>query len=100
MFRATIFVHYQVVLIQSLSTLSTIPPPLISVYNWGRSYYCLRCRFLVIDLNTIDCINLCPSVPKGIRYLQYRRRFILQKYLKIYKSALKFIFIIYEELKL
>jgi hypothetical protein len=31
MFRATIFVHHQVVLIQSLSTLSAIPPPFINV---------------------------------------------------------------------
>jgi hypothetical protein len=32
----TIFGHHQVVLIQSLSVLSPIPPPLANVYNWGK----------------------------------------------------------------
>jgi hypothetical protein len=33
---ATVFGHHKVVLIQSLSTLSAIPPPLASVYNWEK----------------------------------------------------------------
>jgi hypothetical protein len=42
---ATIFGHHQVVLLQSLSTLSANPHPLANVYNWGRSYCCLQCSF-------------------------------------------------------
>jgi hypothetical protein len=34
---ATIFGHHQVVLIQSLSTLSAVPLPLANVHNWAWS---------------------------------------------------------------
>jgi hypothetical protein len=53
------------VLIQSLSTLSAIPLPLVNVYNWGKVM--LLFTMQVIDLNTVNHMNLCPSVPKGIR---------------------------------
>jgi hypothetical protein len=53
---SNIFGHHQVVLIQPISTLSPLPHPLANVYNWGRSYCCLQCRFLVIDSN--KCCNL------------------------------------------
>jgi hypothetical protein len=50
-FVAPVFGYHQVVLIQSLSTLSTIPLPLDNVYNWGKVILLLECRFLVVDLN-------------------------------------------------
>jgi hypothetical protein len=45
---ATIFGHHK------------IAPPLVRVYNWGRS--CLLCRFLVIDLKK------CPKLYKPLSW--------------------------------
>jgi hypothetical protein len=42
-----VFGHHQVVLIQSLSTLYAISPPLANVYNWGRSNCCLLKEMLL-----------------------------------------------------
>jgi hypothetical protein len=77
---AIIFGHHQVVLTQSLSTLSAVPLPLANIYNWAKPCCCLQCRLLIIDLNKYckTYINLCLSVPKGSRYSQYERLFILQ----------------------
>jgi hypothetical protein len=38
--------------------------------TWGRSFCPLLCSFLVMDLNAVSDINLCPGVPKGMRFLQ------------------------------